>query len=42
MRKAVEGQGYRVAEARNDAEAFELAELQPIDLILTEEEVPTF
>lgn len=42
MRKAVESQGYRVAEARNDAEAFGLAELQPIDLILTEEELPTF
>ena len=42
MRKAVECQRYRVAEARHDAEAFELAELQPIDLILTEEELPTF
>ena len=42
MRKAVERHGYRVAEARNDADAFELAESQPIDLILTEEEVPTF
>jgi response regulator RpfG family c-di-GMP phosphodiesterase len=42
MRKAVEFQGYRVLEARNDAEALEVAELQPIDLILTEEEVPTF
>ena len=42
MRKAVEGQGYSVVEARNDAEAFRFAELQPIDLILTEEEVPTF
>ena len=42
MRKAVESQGYRVAEVRNDAEAFGLAELQPIDLILTEEELPTF
>lgn len=42
MRKAVERQGYRVVEARNDAEAFQFAELQPIDLILTEEEVPTF
>jgi CheY-like chemotaxis protein len=41
MRKAVERQGYRVAEARNDAEAFEFAELQSIDLILTEEELPT-
>ena len=42
MRKAVERQGFRVAEATNDAEAFRFAELQPIDLILTEEEVPTF
>jgi two-component system chemotaxis response regulator CheY len=42
MREAVERQGYRVEEARNDAEAFELAESQPIDLILTEEELPTF
>lgn len=42
MRKAVERQGYRVVEARNDAEAFRFAEMQPIDLILTEEEVPTF
>jgi len=42
MRKAVERQGYRVVEARNDAEAFRLAELQPIDLILTEEEVATY
>ena len=42
MRTAIEGQGYRVAEARNDAEAFALAELQTIDLILTEEELPAF
>lgn len=42
MRKAVEHQGYRVVEARNDAAAFRVAELHPIELILTEEEVPTF
>lgn len=42
MRKAVEREGLRVAEARNDAEAFAFAKLQPIDLILTEEELPTF
>ena len=42
MRKAVERHGYRVAEARNEAEAFGFAELQLVDLILTEEEVPTF
>lgn len=42
MRKMVERQGLRVAEARNDAEAFGVTELQPIDLIVTEEELPTF
>ena len=42
MRKAVEREGFHVAEARNDAEAFGLIELQPIDLILTDEELPTF
>lgn len=42
MRQAVERHGYRVVEARTDAEAARLAELQPVDLILTEEEVPTF
>lgn len=42
MRKAVEHQGYRVVEARNDTEAFRFVELQPINLILTEEELPTF
>jgi CheY-like chemotaxis protein len=42
MRKLVERQGYRVAEARNDAEVFGFAELQSIALILTEEELPTF
>ena len=42
MRRAVERQGYRVAEARNDAEAFGFTELQPVDLILTEEELPSF
>ena len=42
MREAVEHQGYRVGEARNDAEAVEFAELQSIDLILTDEELPTF
>src|SRR5215213_3051398 len=41
MRKAVEREGFRFVEARNEAEAFELAELQSIDLILTEEELPT-
>jgi len=42
MRREVESHGYRVLEARNYAEAFPVAELQPIDLILTEEEVSTF
>ena len=42
MRNAVEREGFRVAEARSDAEAFEFAELQLTDLIVTEEELPTF
>ncbi len=42
MTKAVERQGYRVVEARNEAEVFRFAELQPVDVILTDEEVPTF
>ena len=42
MRNPVEREGFHVAEATSDAEAFELAELQSIDLILTEEELPTF
>jgi CheY-like chemotaxis protein len=42
MRKAVEHEGYRVAEASSAAEAFAFAEQQSIDLILTEEELPTF
>lgn len=42
LKKAVEGQGYRVVEATNDAEALDLAEQESIGLILTEEKVPTF
>ncbi len=42
MRRAVEREGYPAAEARNDSEAFERADLQSIDMILTEEQVPTF
>ena len=42
MKKAVEGQCYRTVEATNDAEALELAEQELIELILTEEELPTF
>jgi DNA-binding response OmpR family regulator len=42
MRKAIEREGYRVAEAVDAAEAFEFAHQESIDLILTEEELPTF
>ena len=42
MKKAVEGQGYRTIEATNYAEALELAELELVELILTEEELPMF
>jgi DNA-binding response OmpR family regulator len=42
MKKAVEHEGYRAVEARNDAEAFQIAEREPAELIVTEEEVPTF
>jgi CheY-like chemotaxis protein len=42
MREAVERQGYRVLEARNYSEVFPFADSQSIDLILTEEELPTF
>jgi two-component system chemotaxis response regulator CheY len=42
MKKAVEHEGYRAVEATNDAEAFQLAEREPLELILTEEELPTF
>ena len=42
MRKAVEREGYRVAETVDAAEAFDFAEHESIDLILTEEEFPTF
>jgi len=42
MKKAVECCGYHVFEATNDTEAFELAEQETIDLILTEEELPMF
>ena len=42
IRNAVEREGFRIAEARNDAEAFVLMELHSIDLILTEEDLPTF
>jgi len=42
MKLRVERHGYQVAEARDDSEALAVAEQQPIALILTEEEVPTF
>ena len=42
MKKAVEHEGYRAVEARNDAEALQLAEREPPELIMTEEELPTF
>ena len=42
MKKAVEHEGYRALEARNDAEAFQIAGREPPELIVTEEEVPTF
>ena len=42
MKKVIEGQGYRVVEATNDAQAFEIAERDSLNLIVTEEELPTF
>ena len=42
MKRAVERQGCRVAQAADDAEAFGVAETESIDLILTEEQLPTF
>jgi DNA-binding response OmpR family regulator len=42
MKKAVERHGYSAVEARDDAEAFHISEREPPELIVTEEEVPTF
>ena len=42
MKNAVEHEGYRAVEARNDVEAFQHAEREPPELIVTEEELPTF
>jgi DNA-binding response OmpR family regulator len=42
MRAAVELEGYRVEQAADDEEAFEVLGRESIELILTEEEVPTF
>jgi len=42
MKKTIERQGYHAVEATNDAEAFEIAERDSLDLIVTEEELPGF
>jgi CheY-like chemotaxis protein len=42
MKKEVEGQGFRVVEARDDQEALAVAQRKPVALILTEEDLPTF
>ena len=42
MKNAVEHEGYRAVEARNDVEAFQHAEREPPELIVTEEELPSF
>ena len=42
IKKAVEHEGYRAVEATNDAEAFQIAEREPPEVIVTEEELPTF
>ncbi len=42
MKKSVRRQGYAVVEATDDAEAVEIAGREPIELILTEEKLPTF
>jgi DNA-binding response OmpR family regulator len=42
MKKAIERLGYRTAQATDDAEAFAVAERESINLIVTEEQVPTF
>lgn len=42
MKTIVERQGFAALEATNDAEAIELAELESIELILTDEKLPTF
>jgi two-component system chemotaxis response regulator CheY len=42
IKNAVEHEGYRAVEATNDAEAFQIAEREPVQLIVTEEELPTF
>jgi CheY-like chemotaxis protein len=42
MKWSVRNLGLRVVEASDDAEALEIAEAEAPDLILTEEELPTF
>jgi CheY-like chemotaxis protein len=42
MKRSVERYGYRVVEATDDVEAVEVAARESIELILTEEELPTF
>ena len=42
MTKSLERLGYRTAQATDDAEAFAVVEREPIDCILTEEQMPTF
>lgn len=42
MKRSLRGCGYRVLEAADADEAVEVASRQPPDLILTEEELPTF
>lgn len=42
MRSSVRLLGYLAAEAAGDDEAIEIAEADPPDLILTEEDLPTF
>lgn len=42
MKKSVERHGYSVAQATDAAEAVDVAEQESIELILTEEELPTF
>jgi len=42
MKRSLRGCGYRVVEAADANAAVEVASRLPLDLILTEEEVPTF
>jgi CheY-like chemotaxis protein len=42
MRRSLARHGFRVVEAANDSEAVEVARRERPDLILTEEELPTF